>query len=128
MGGVSQSLLSGPIMFTLYTANVIRITHLFSVNLHCYADDLQLCVHCRANEAAAAVARLIACIAAIETRMGSNRLKMNSEKAQFMWFGSRNQLAAIHNAPFHLHDGTVIAPSENVRNLGAILDSEMTNV
>ena len=34
--------------------------------------------------------------------------------------------AAIHIAPFHLHDETIIAPSTNARNLGAIFDSEMT--
>ena len=86
--GVPQGSESGPIMFTLSVADVIRTAHSFGVNIHCYADDLQLYVHCRANEAAAAVARIIACIAATETWMGSNRLKMNQEKIQFIWLGS----------------------------------------
>ena len=86
------------------------------------------CTHiaCWANEAAAPVAHLMACIAAIETWMGSNRLKMNPEKTHFIWLGSRNQLATITIVPLHLHDGTIIAPSTNVRDLGAIFDSEMT--
>ena len=75
-------------MFTLYTADVIRIAHSFGVNVHCFADDLQSCVYCWVNGAAAAVGHLIACIAAIETWMGSNRLKMNPEKTQFIWLGS----------------------------------------
>ena len=49
--------------------DVIRIAHSFDVNVHCYADDLQLYEHCQANEAAAAAVRLITCIAAIETWM-----------------------------------------------------------
>ena len=123
--GVPQGLVSRPILFTLYMADVIRITLTFSVNVLCYADDLQLYIHCWDNEAAA-VALLIACIVVIETWMGSNHLKMNAEITQFIWLGSQNQLAAIHIAPLHLHDGTVIAPSINVYNLRAIFDCEMT--
>ena len=37
-----------------------------------------------------------------------------------------NRLAAIHIAPLHLQDGTIVAPSTNVRNFGAIFESEMT--
>ena len=113
-------------MFTLYTAYVIRIAYSIGVDVHCCADDLKLYVHCRANEAAATVACLIACIAASETWMSSNRLKMNPEKTQFIWLGSRNQLAVIHIAPLYLHDETIIALLTNVRNLGAIFDSKMT--
>ena len=58
--------------------------------------------------------------------MGSNRLKMNPEKTQFIWLGLRNQLAAIHIASLYLHDETIISPSTNLCNLGAIFDSEMT--
>ena len=82
--------------------------------------------HYLVNGAAAAVARLIACIAAIETWLDSNRLKMNSEKIHFICLGSRNQQAAFHIAPLHLPDGIVIAPSTNFCNLGAIFDIKMT--
>ena len=122
---VPQGSVSGSIMFTLYTTDVIRIALSFGVTAHCFADDLKLYVHCRTDEAAAAVARLIACIAAIEMWMGSNRLKVNPEKTKFIRLGSRNQLAAIYIAPLHLHDRTVIAPSTNVHNLGVIFVSEI---
>ena len=58
--------------------------------------------------------------------MGSNRLKMNPNKTQFIWLGSRQQLSAVDVTPFHLHDGRVIMPSTTVRNLGAVFDCEMT--
>ena len=58
--------------------------------------------------------------------MGSKGLKMNPDKTQFIWLGSRQQLSAVDVTPLHLHDGTVIMPSNTVRNLGAVFDCEMT--
>ena len=58
--------------------------------------------------------------------MGSNRLKMNPDKTQFIWLGSRQQLSHINVTPLHLHDGTIIAPSVSIRNLDMIFDSKKT--
>ena len=43
---VPQGSVPGHIIFALYTADVIRTAHSFGVNVHCYADDLQLYAHC----------------------------------------------------------------------------------
>ena len=56
---VPQGSILGPIMFTLYIADVIRTANSFGINIHCYADDMQLYVHCRAEESAAAVRRML---------------------------------------------------------------------
>ena len=64
--GVPQGSVSGPKFFTLYTADVVRIAQSFGVCIHCYADDLQLYVHCCAADVAAAVVRLLACTDAID--------------------------------------------------------------
>ena len=62
--------------------------------MHCYADDLQLYVHCRVGDIAAAAARLLYAAARllysrileyqfylnIDQWFGSNHLKMNPEK------------------------------------------------
>jgi hypothetical protein len=124
--GVPQGSVLGPTLFTLYTADVVRIATSFGVNIHYYANDLQLYIHCRAGDAAAATARLLACIAAIDEWMRSNRLKVNPDKTQLIWPGRRQQLASVNMADIYLHDGTVIKPSARVRNLGVIFDSEMT--
>ena len=78
--GVSQGSAVSPLLFSLYTADVVRIAQSFGVSMHCYADDLQLYVHCRADDAATAIIQLLACIQAIDRWMGSNRLKMNPDK------------------------------------------------
>lgn len=83
-------------------------------------------MYCLAADSAGAVARLLACIEAIDRWMGSNRLKMNPDKTQFIWLGTRQQLARVNIEPLRLHDGTVISPSTQVRTLGVTLDSELT--
>ena len=49
--GLPQGSVSGPILFSLYTADVVRITQSFGVCIHCYADDLQLYVYCHVEDA-----------------------------------------------------------------------------
>jgi hypothetical protein len=110
----------------MYTVDVVHIAHHHGVSIHCYADDLQLYIHCLPDDAVAAVARLVNCIDAINSWLKANRLKMNPDKTQVIWLGSRQLLARVDNEPVHLLDGTVIESSTTVRNLGVTFDSTMT--
>ena len=112
--GMPQGSVLGPLLFNLYTADVICITESFNVSIHCYADGIQLYVSCFAADAPAAVAHLLACNEVIDRWLGSNKLKMNSDKTQLIWLGTWQQLAKIAITPFTLHDGTVITPSTQV--------------
>ena len=58
--------------------------------------------------------------------MGSNRLKLNPDKTQFIWLGTKHRLAILDITPVRLYDGTVIKPSTSVCNLGVIFDSELS--
>ena len=124
--GLPQGSVSGPILFSFYTADVVRIAQSFGVCIHCYADDLQLYVYCHVGDAEVAAARLLACISAIDKWIRSNRLKMNPDKIQFIWLGSRQQLAHLNITPLHLHDGTIVVPSTDVRSLGFVFDSQLS--
>jgi hypothetical protein len=123
---VPQGSVTLPLLFNLYTADVISIAQSYCVHVHCHADDQQVYVHCSSVEASAAVQRLFDCITAIDNWMGSNRLKLNPEKAQVIWLGTRQRLIAVNITPIRLHDGTLITPSTSVRNFGVILDNELT--
>jgi hypothetical protein len=124
--GVPQGSVLGPLLFNLYTADVTRIVQSFRVNVHCYADDVQLYIHCTVDEAPAAVHRLLSCIEAVSRWLSSNRLKLNPDKTQLIWLGTKQRLARLNITSVRLHNGTVIELSTSVRNLGVIFDSEMS--
>ena len=74
----------GPILFLLYIGDVTNIALRCGLNVHSYADDMQLHVHCDAVNCAAEAARLAACIEELDGWMASNRLKLNADKTQAM--------------------------------------------
>ena len=100
-----QRPVTGSFLFNLYTMDVIRIAHSFGVTVHCYADDLQLYVH---STVAEALQRILGYIEAIDNWMGSNRLKLNPDKTQLIWLGTKQRLATLDITPVRLHDSTVI--------------------
>src|SRR6218665_961694 len=62
---------------------------------------------------------------AFETWMSSNRLRLNSAKTQFIWLGTRQQLARLDMAA--LSDAfPILTFSSAVRDLGVTLDCQLT--
>ena len=80
----------GPLLFVLYTADVIEIATSLGVRVHLYADDTRLYLDCLASDEQSAVDRMNECIGKIGAWMQSNRLKLNTDKTQFMWLGTRH--------------------------------------
>ena len=56
--------------------------------------------------------------------MSSNRLKLNADKTEFLWIGTRQQLLKVSNQPFLVGDQSV-TPVKSARNLGVLLDAAM---
>jgi hypothetical protein len=123
--GVPQGSVLGPLLFILYVADVIDIAAKHGVNCHCYADDIQLYVHCRAEDADNAVVCILECIREIELWMTSNRLKLNPEKTQFSWLGTWQQLSKFNLKHFVMSNGTTILASSTILDLGATFDENM---
>jgi hypothetical protein len=94
---------------------------------HAYADDQQLYLHCHPLQAAAAVSRFVSCFNEIESWKQSNRLKLNTDKTEIMWLGTRHshqRLQHAHAKHICLGDSE-IKFSSTVRNLGIVFDSEL---
>jgi len=62
---VPQCSVLGPRLFIMYSANLADKAEEHDVNIHGYADDTQLYVHCRPEEIAATSAKLERCITAM---------------------------------------------------------------
>src|SRR5688572_16053119 len=60
-----------------------------------YAGDLQAFLHCPASAAITEARAMNRAMEVLEAWMSSNRLRPNSSKTQFIWLGTRQQLAKI---------------------------------
>ena len=93
-------------------------------SLESYADDTQVYLSVPASDAPLAVSRLTDCINKIEHWMGCNRLRLNVDKTQVIWMGTRQQLEKIEVDELILHSLT-IQFSTKVVNLGVVLDNQL---
>jgi len=124
---VPQGSVLDPRLFILYTADLADNIDKHDVNFHAYADDSQLYIHCDRCDAASAAARLEHCITDIGHRMSANRLKLNAEKTELLWTGTKHSLSLLVGCGQCLRYGEdIIAASEHVRVLGVTISSDLS--
>ena len=120
-----QGSVLGPVIFILYVAGVIHVADKHGFSAHSYADDLQIYDHSLQTTCSSLVERMSTCIAEIKNWMASNRLKLNPSKTEVIWLGSTYRLKHCPDEELQIA-GTYIKPSTHVRNLGVMIDNNLS--
>lgn len=115
---------SWPLLFLLYTAELFDLVADCGLTAHSYADDTQVYVGTTAVDSEGAVRRFTDCVERINGWMSSNRLKLNAEKTQVIWIGTRQQLAKVDIDQLHLLSADVTF-STTVSDLGVVIDRQL---
>ena len=123
--GVPQGSVLGPILFSLYVSDIAGIVAAHGLSSHQYADDTQIYGHCRPEGVPDLVCRVSTCFREIVSWTSSNRLRLNPDKTEAIWFGSPAGCSRIGSPTLQLTGATII-PSQTVRSLGMYLDSSLT--
>ena len=117
----------GPIGYSIYTLPVGDIARHHGINYHLYADDIQLYVSFYPWSPEAldnVLTKLQSCISDMKQWMMVNKLKLNDTKTEFFVAASAHNLRNLPDVKLNL-DGTLISPTETIRNLGVIFDTRM---
>ncbi|KAK7925857.1 hypothetical protein WMY93_008167 [Mugilogobius chulae] len=114
--GVPQGSILGPVLFSIYMLPLGSIIAKYNLSCHLYADDVQLYLPLLPN-AAPALDSLNNCLLDIKKWLAHNFLHLNDNKTECIVFGQPDQVT-LSRVTFPL--------SESVRNLGVILDTELS--
>jgi len=123
--GVPQGSVLGPLLYALCTAELEQIVAHHDQRLHMYADDCQVYLSTSVEDVSLTVRKFAACIADINAWLSACRLRLNAAKTQFLWLGSSQLLDKVYCRDI-LVLGTHVAISDTTRDLGVVIDRELS--
>ena len=111
----------------VYTEDLPAVIQRFVIDHHLYADDTQSSDEPPITSIAASISNMEHCVDAVHAWCSAKRLQLNPSKSEIIWIGTRATLKRLDDTNLSLHVGTnTVTPSNVVRDLGVLLDSELT--
>jgi len=123
--GVPQGLVLEPILFLLYTADLLQLVKRHHLTPHAYADDTQIYGHCQPSDAGSLIQQVSVCIDEVSEWMKANRLHLNPAKTEVLWCASSRRQHQIPTGPVRVGDALVSLVTA-ARDLGVYIDAGVT--
>jgi hypothetical protein len=123
--GVPQGSVLGPIIFIMFTADLVGVIERHGLCSHLFADDTQVYGRCPVTEMDDLATRVSVCADDILSWMRSNRLQLNTDKSELIWCSTPKRLCHLPATPIRVGDD-IIPPSSSVRDLGIFIDADLS--
>ena len=113
----------GPILFVLYTADLIQLIQYHGLCPQLYADDTKIYGFCWPSASLELQKVIINCLDDVDKWMHSNQLQLNTAKTEISWSTPVVVFTCFRS---HLPVSTdEVMPASVVRDLGIYIDSDV---